>query len=89
MYPPTLSILSNKIEEMQDQKLTSLKDNCATLNYFSILNDKENKTLLNDVFSKPVEELTIKPAYQFFRSEWMYSDTFGPVEQFIEKNYTT
>ena len=52
---------------------------------FSILND-ENKTLLNDVFSKPVEELTIKPAYQFFRSELIYTDTYEPVEQFIEKN---
>ena len=82
----TKIILSNKIEEMHDQKLTSLKDNCATLNYFSILNDKENKTLLNDVFSRPVEELTIKPAYQYFRSELVYSDTYEPVEQFIEKN---
>lgn len=79
-------ILSNKIEEFYEPKLTSLKNNCVKLNYFSILNDKENRSLLNDTFNKPIEDLIIKPAYQFFRSESVYFDTFDPVKKFIEKN---
>jgi len=81
-------ILLNKVEEIHDNKLLSLKDNIVTLNYFSILQDTENRTLLNDAFSQPIEELIIKPAYQFFRSELIYTDTFKAVEEFIEKNKT-
>ena len=73
-------ILSNKIEEFYEPKLTSLKNDCVTLNYFSILSDGENRSLLNDTFNKPIEDLIIKPAYQFFRSESVYFDTFDPVK---------
>ena len=79
-------ILLNKIEEFYENKLISSKDKTLTLNYFSIINDKENRTLIDEAFSKPIEELIIKPAYQFFRSENIYFDTFDPVLKFIEKN---
>ena len=79
-------ILSNKIEEFYENKLISNKDKTLTLNYFAIINDKENRALIDDAFSKPIEELIIKPAYQFFRSESVYFDTFDPVLKFIEKN---
>ena len=39
-----------------------------------------------ETLKKPIEDLTITPAYQFFRTERVYFDTFDPVKKFIEKN---
>jgi len=79
-------ILVNKIEEFYGEKLISQENDAITLNYFSNLEDKENRGLLNDVLNQQIEEITIKPAYQFFRSENMYSNTFKPIEEHIKKN---
>jgi len=79
-------ILVNKIEEYYGEKLISQENDAITLNYFANLEDKENRGLLNDVLNQQIEEITIKPAYQFFRSENMYVNTFKPIEDHIKKN---
>ena len=80
-------ILVNKIEEFYEEKLISQEKDTITLNYFANLEDKKNGGgFLNDVLNQQIEEITIKPAYQFFRSENIYSDTLKPIEDYVKKN---
>ena len=80
-------ILVNKIEEFYEEKLISQEKDTITLNYFANLEDKKNGGgFLNDVLNQQIEEITIKPAYQFFRSENIYSDTLKPIEDHVKKN---
>ena len=36
--------------------------------------------------NQQIEEITIKPAYQFLRSENVYDDTLKPIEDHVKKN---
>jgi len=79
-------ILINKIEEFYEEKLISQEKDTISLNYFASLEDKKNGgVFLNDVLNQQIEEITIKPAYQFFRSENIYSDTIKPITDHIKK----
>ena len=80
-------ILVNKIEEFYEEKLISQEKDTISLNYFASLEDEKNGGgFLNDVLNQQIEEITIKPAYQFFRSENIYSDTLKPIEDYVKKN---
>ena len=80
-------ILVNKIEEFYEQKLISQEKDMISLNYFANLEDKKNGGgFLNDVLNQQIEEITIKPAYQFFKSENVYDDTLKPIEDHVKKN---
>ncbi len=80
-------ILVNKIEEFYEEKLISQEKDTISLNYFASLEDKKNGGgFLNDVLNQQIEEITIKPAYQFFRSENFYNDTLKPIEDHVKKN---
>ena len=80
-------ILVNKIEEFYEEKLISQEKDTISLNYFASLEDKKNGGgFLNDVLNQQIEEITIKPAYQFFRSENIYNDTLKPIEDHVKKN---
>ena len=57
-----------------------------SINYFPSIADKKISKVLKECFKQNLEEISIGTAYQFFRSENMYSDTFAPIEKHIEEN---
>ena len=75
-----------KVEQYWEPKLISQDKDKITLNYFANIKDKKRSDLLKNCVGQKLEEITISPAYQFFRSENMYSDTFKLIEEHIKKN---
>jgi len=79
-------ILVNKVQKINNPKLISLLNNEVKLNYFSVLNDKDDLSFFNKCLSTNPEEIVIEDAYQFIRSELMYGDTLYPISNHIKKN---
>ena len=75
-----------KIEQYWDPKLISQDKDKIILNYFPNIENKEKRDLLNNCLAQKLEEIKVKPAYQFFKSENVWSDTFKPIEDHIKKN---
>ena len=67
---------------------SSKKDKAEiNINYFPSIADKKISKVLKECFKQNLEEISIGTAYQFFRSENMYSDTFAlSIEKHIEEN---
>ena len=78
--------LVSKIEQYWEPKLISQDKDKITLNYFANIKDKKCSDLLKNCFNQKLEEIIISPAYQFFRSENMYDNTFKLIEDHIKKN---
>ena len=78
--------LYNKTDLIHEAKIIKYQDNNIILNYFSILQDKDNTSLFKSVLKQNPEEILIHNTYQFIRSEVLYWDTFSPIEDHIQNN---
>ena len=78
--------LVNKVEQIHDAKIIKYENNNITLNYFSILQDKDNTSFFKSILKQNPEEIHIHNTYQFIRSEIVYWDTFKPIEDHIINN---
>ena len=71
--------------ENYDEMDWSFEQNKVIINFFPSLNTRESG-LLHDALSQSIEEITIKYAYQFFRNENSYVDSFDPIQTHIDNN---
>ena len=78
--------LVNKVEQIHESKIIQYKDNNITLNYFSILEDKDNKSFFENIIKHNPEEIEIHNVYQFIRSEAIFGGTSKYIEDHIKKN---
>ena len=74
------------VEKYHDTLVFKKDKTEISINYFPSIADKKISKVLKECFKQNLEEISIGTAYQFFRSENMYSDTFAPIEKHIEEN---
>ena len=73
------------VEKYHDTMVFKKDKTEISINYFPSIADKKISKVLKECFKQNLEEISLS-AYQFFRSENMYSDTFAPIEKHIEEN---
>ena len=76
----------HRVEQIHESKIIQYKDNNITLNYFSILEDKDNKSFFENIIKHNPEEIEIHNVYQFIRSEAIFGGTSKYIEDHIKKN---
>ena len=79
-------VIDNKIEKISKPKINSISKDEVNLNYFAILEDKDDLNFLNNYLNQKPEEIIIENTYQFLRSEIIYFDTLEPLKKHIKKN---
>ena len=79
-------ILDCKIEKIFKTKINSISGDEVNLNYFAILDDKDDLNFLKNYLDQKPEEIIIENTYQFLRSEISYSDTFEPLKKHVKQN---
>lgn len=78
--------LVNKIQQIHDAKIIKYENNNIILNYFSILQDRENTSFFKNILKQNPEEIYIHNTYQFLRSNISYWNAFKPIEDYIKNN---
>ena len=79
-------ILDNKIEKIFKQKINSISNDEVNLNYFAIIDDKDDLNFLKNYLDQKPEEIIIENTYQFLRSEIIYCDTLEPLKKHVKQD---